>query len=193
MNIANNASAPICGKPNTAVNSADANRSLQQKTKKTNHMPDDKTKHYKAIGFWHSEQEPYFPDPAWFIDKNWDAAERQIVIDYLKKGTAIVYYRGFSWCRFKCHGGFGTTDLTDGTYVYPEGLVHYIEEHDVRLPDDFIHHVKGIPSKSPSITARVLTIFRKNVNILETSYGKLDYNWWLSQKGFNPNQSYKNM
>lgn len=152
--------------------------------KKTNNMADDQIKQYKTIGFWHSKEEPYFPDPAWFIDKNWDATERQIVIDYLKKGTALAHYRGYSWCRLKCRGNFGTADLTDGTYVYPEGLVHYIEAHDVRLPDDFIHHVKGIPSKSTSIIARMLTIFRKNKNIVKTNYGELDHNWWLSQKGF---------
>ncbi|CBN76468.1 conserved unknown protein [Ectocarpus siliculosus] len=32
----------------------------------------------------------------------------------------------------------GCTTLTDGKYVWPEGLAHYIEEHAVRPPDDFV-------------------------------------------------------
>eukprot|EP00904_Undaria_pinnatifida_P009632 jgi/Undpi1/579/HiC_scaffold_10.g04043.m1 len=34
----------------------------------------------------------------------------------------------------------GCCTLTDGTYVWPEGLAHYLSEHAVRPPDDFIAH-----------------------------------------------------
>ena len=35
----------------------------------------------------------------------------------------------------------GRTDLTDGTFVWPDGLAHYVERHDVRLPEQFAAHV----------------------------------------------------
>lgn len=35
----------------------------------------------------------------------------------------------------------GSRELTDGVYVWPEGLVHYIEKHNVRLPRQFVEHV----------------------------------------------------
>ena len=34
----------------------------------------------------------------------------------------------------------GCCTLTDGTYVWPEGLAHYVSEHAVRPPEDFIKH-----------------------------------------------------
>lgn len=36
----------------------------------------------------------------------------------------------------------GSRDLTDGTFVWPEGLAHYVERHDVKLPDHFLQHVR---------------------------------------------------
>ena len=32
----------------------------------------------------------------------------------------------------------GSWDLTDGTWVWPEGLAHYIEAHGVILPEEFV-------------------------------------------------------
>jgi hypothetical protein len=40
----------------------------------------------------------------------------------------------------------GSSDLSDGFWVWPEGLAHYIEDHHVVLPDDFIRHVLAAPS-----------------------------------------------
>lgn len=47
---------------------------------------------------------------------------------------------GFSLCRI-CGCRNGGTELTDGVYVWPDGLAHYVTEHDVRLPDVFVQHV----------------------------------------------------
>jgi hypothetical protein len=32
----------------------------------------------------------------------------------------------------------GGRDLTDGVWMWPEGLAHYVERHAVRLPDEFV-------------------------------------------------------
>ncbi|MFT5048691.1 MAG: hypothetical protein ACI8QZ_000078 [Chlamydiales bacterium] len=32
----------------------------------------------------------------------------------------------------------GSRCLTDGEWVWPEGLAHYVEAHHVRLPDEFL-------------------------------------------------------
>ncbi|HEY1188039.1 MAG TPA: hypothetical protein VGE74_10300 [Gemmata sp.] len=32
----------------------------------------------------------------------------------------------------------GGRDLTDGVWMWPEGLAHYVECHAVRLPDEFV-------------------------------------------------------
>jgi hypothetical protein len=30
----------------------------------------------------------------------------------------------------------------DGTYVWPDGLTHYVREHSVRLPREFLDHLR---------------------------------------------------
>lgn len=127
------------------------------------------------IGYWHSLFEPHYPDPAWFIDPNWDAEEKQRVIDHLKAGQKMPYAQmGFSWCRFRCGiNNLGAAELTDGKYVWPEGLVHYLEAHQVRLPEQVVQDFL----QPESIAGRILTDF---------SPTDLDVTWWKQQRGWNP-------
>lgn len=50
------------------------------------------------------------------------------------------YYMGYSPCRL-CGMNNGALELSDGVYVWPEGLRHYVVDHDVRLPQEFVSHV----------------------------------------------------
>jgi len=45
-------------------------------------------------------------------------------------------------CRF-CGREIGFRELTDGRWVWPEGLGHYVEAHDVRLPEAFLASVRA--------------------------------------------------
>jgi hypothetical protein len=47
-----------------------------------------------------------------------------------------------SFCRFGC-GVNGTIEQTDGVFVWPEGLAHYVEVHSVRLPEEFVEHARA--------------------------------------------------
>lgn len=44
---------------------------------------------------------------------------------------------GYSSCRLckRCDKEMGCCDMTDGVYVFPEGLLHYIACHSVRPPN----------------------------------------------------------
>jgi hypothetical protein len=97
----------------------------------------------KAIGYWKSERESDLPDPHNF-DLSIPAAQRQMVVLYLENGLAYIHYLGHSFCRFGCgkpYWEMGCADLTDSVYAWPEGLSHYIKDHDLWLPSDFIEHV----------------------------------------------------
>ncbi|WP_419702732.1 hypothetical protein [Promicromonospora sp. NFX87] len=74
-------------------------------------------------------------------------------------------YRGMSSCRF-CGELVGHREQTDGTYLWPEGLAHYVAEHDVRLPAEFVRHALG--------TAQDL------------EHRNVDITWWTSLKGPGP-------
>lgn len=63
------------------------------------------------------------------------------VADYLDRGLVHERYRGISWCRFSCgEEQMGSCDFTDGVWIWPEGLSHYLRFHSVRLPEEFILH-----------------------------------------------------
>ena len=48
---------------------------------------------------------------------------------------------GRSRCRICGEPKTGYLTLTDGTFLWPEGLTHYVRDHNVRLPTAFIEHI----------------------------------------------------
>ena len=86
------------------------------------------------------------PDPRDCVDTHWrDTAMGRVefasVLAHLRSGRTHEAFYGYSWCRICHRNDNGTKDLTDGTYVWPEGYAHYIEAHGVKPPQDFIEHV----------------------------------------------------
>lgn len=97
----------------------------------------------RLIGFWAPAdgEESELPDPTDFVDAEYDEDERWWVADYLERGQVALSFTGVSRCRL-CSCPNGSRDLTDGTYVWPEGLGHYVLVHGVRLPAEFITHIE---------------------------------------------------
>ena len=96
----------------------------------------------EVLGWWFDDHAPgHWPRPQLLVSP-WPAGERAAVLHYLRAGKLLVAYTGRSHCRFACgERDMGSCDLTDGTFVWPEGLVHYVERHDVRLPEHFVAQV----------------------------------------------------
>ena len=105
-----------------------------------------KKKTLKLIGYWKEKtfrnEVSKYPDPNLiaFQCVNWEDDDKNRVCQYLKDGNTLFRYRGFSLCRI-CEQFNGSTELTDGVWVWPQGLAHYVEAHDILLPEDFIDHV----------------------------------------------------
>lgn len=137
---------------------------------------------YLAIGYWYEEDRPNLPDPAWFTDDNYPEQEKKKVIDYLKKGKQITLYRGWSNCRICGEKTPGGSDDTDGLYIFPSGLVHYVEKHNLHLPDEFIKRIDENKSRLSEIYLDV-----SNISIHSASF-----DWWKNQKGIDPSRSSKN-
>ena len=96
----------------------------------------------KAIGYWHSEAQPYLPHPQDFIAEGWDGPERDAVLHHLEHRFEIEHqWFGPSRCRLCFDEDNGCLCLTDGFYVWPEGFAHYVRDHGVKPPKEFIQHV----------------------------------------------------
>jgi hypothetical protein len=99
-----------------------------------------------GVGFWFNELAPsLYPRPQALVGA-WRARDRQTVLAHLRGGLVFAAYRGRSFCRFACgERMMGHRDLTDGRHLWPEGLAHYVEHHDVQLPDWFVGAMGGEP------------------------------------------------
>ena len=128
----------------------------------------------KIIGYWHSLSEPDFPDPANFIDDLRDNSVKEYTLKYLRAGIKTnAIHLGSSWCRFRCgNQNLGSAEYTDGQYVWPEGLQHYVEHHNLRLPQIILDKILNIPIPA-------------TVDLDDNKSSNIDYEWWKQQKGRN--------
>ncbi len=103
----------------------------------------------KAVGYWCplpgqpacDEDEVDMPHPGRLVASDWRPGDRARIAAYLKSGCPFQRFRGYSYCRFACgidNSEMGSRTLTDGERAWPEGLAHYIESHEVCLPDVFV-------------------------------------------------------
>lgn len=113
----------------------------------------------RLIGYWRNDQHPEYPDPHDLVDEGWDEGDRFVVASYLMAGTYLRHFMGLSPCRF-CGQHNGASEYTDGVLVWPEGLFHYIEDHNVRLPRAIEDYILGRAAR------------------LETA--PVSANWWLA-------------
>lgn len=121
------------------------------------------------IGYWRSPMEPEFPDPSRFVDLSWSEEERDMVVAHLESESAIWAQAGLSYCRF-CGQDNGSAEMSDGIYLWPEGLAHYLRAHHVRLPDVFVQHVRtGARADRPQLGP-------------EGAFPQVDMDWWRAMK-----------
>jgi hypothetical protein len=78
-----------------------------------------------------------------WIDRDQDPKERARVLSYVSDPTfRLMSWLGDSTCRM-CGKPNGCADYTDGKFIWPEGLAHYVRDHDVWLPLEFVQHALG--------------------------------------------------
>ncbi|GAB3831962.1 hypothetical protein [Kribbella italica] len=119
----------------------------------------------KLIGYWGGPSAQDWPNPHEFVDPSWDRDERETVREYLEDGFVLRAFGGISRCRF-CDQPNGALERTDGQWYWPDGLAHYLAEHDVRLPQSFVDHVLALVDR--------LEVVEREVE------------WWRSQSGCRP-------
>lgn len=87
------------------------------------------------------EQSLKLPDPQRLLEVLGPHPADSRFVAYLRSGHELQACLGYSYCRFHCgidEEQLGCRDLTDGLWVWPEGLWHYVEGHQVPLPEAFL-------------------------------------------------------
>jgi hypothetical protein len=98
------------------------------------------------VGYWRTTPPSEYlglPDPTALVAADWERDRRDQIVAYLRAGNPLASYAGFSSCRFPACGHperarLGSKDLTDGQWIWPEGLWHYVRDHAVQLPDELV-------------------------------------------------------
>lgn len=90
------------------------------------------------IGYWASPRDDRYPHPRDFVGDMPDD-DRDTLVQFLRNGLVARTMMGYSPCRM-CGVDNGSSELTDGTFIWPEGLAHYVEVHSVELPQVFIDY-----------------------------------------------------
>jgi hypothetical protein len=140
----------------------------------------------KAVGYWITGlQDEKLPAPQELVGVM-PADQRDRLTDYLAAGMTQVSYLGMSWCRFGCGIDFelmGSRDLTDGAWVWPEGLAHYVREHQVVLPDEFT--TQALSRETPVVVGWIDEFARAAQHRrpdkpaeLEEPEASVDYTFW---------------
>ena len=132
----------------------------------------------RLIGYWQGPLVPDgWPDVREFVSESPSVELRRAVATYLRSGTAFVVAAGFSACRF-CGIRNGSAELTDGEhFVWPQGLAHYVESHDVWLPEEVVTVARRGPA--PPVDPLGFGLAQ-----LETGEVEVDYKWWQSVHQF---------
>jgi len=110
--------------------------------------------HLQSLGYW-----SWGIDPTKLVDPTWAFGERAKLVKYLRGGVKWRSYFGFSFCRFACgtpNVEMGSADLTDGEWVWPEGLWHYVDKHGVMLPDEFLARARTSGFVVPALDSNAL-------------------------------------
>ncbi len=104
------------------------------------------TRKLVVIGYWaEPESDEDYIDPNHLIEADYPLSLKKKIIKYLNDGLVVSEELGYSFCRFKDgppDEEMGCTEKTDGFWVWPEGLVVYVDKYNIPLPEEFLDHMK---------------------------------------------------
>lgn len=102
----------------------------------------------KLLGYWKAKLDDDYPCPH-ELEAELLPALRERLLSYLRDPPGDFQvswmYLGHSWCRYGCELLNGSRELSDGVWVWPEGLAHYVEHHGLGLlPAEFLDRVESV-------------------------------------------------
>lgn len=136
----------------------------------------------RFIGIWIKNlEDDEYPPPQELVG-NWESRVKSSVVQYLADAIpkdddplsrAQLEYRHA--CLFGCGAELGSSNIFDSQWVWNTGLKHYVAEHNVMLPGEFLQHaMEG-----------------KDKPALSDAYGKADYTFWKEWCRLNRNHAYQ--
>lgn len=100
------------------------------------------------IGFWASSSDDLESNYPWPQERplpiSKDTQHFLNCLDRVESTASYLTYKGLSWCRI-CECDNGCQEYESGQFVWPSGYSHYIREHNVEVPKDFVDYIVNLP------------------------------------------------
>lgn len=95
-----------------------------------------------------------------FQDASWSPDDKSLLVSYLEQGpNVIAASAGQMECEIcGCSLPLGSY-RSDGVWLWPEGLEHYVRSHSLRLPEEFANWIRSqgyAPPKSCDVPVEEL-------------------------------------
>ncbi|WP_299589491.1 hypothetical protein [uncultured Microbulbifer sp.] len=86
--------------------------------------------------------------------------EIERIYTYLDESPCAIAWLGFKRCAFGCKDFVCESYETDGVWAWQGGLLHYITDHFIELPDEFLKHI--LSGERPSCPESLISTFEAN-------------------------------
>jgi hypothetical protein len=73
-------------------------------------------------------------NPKNFVKVDLSSDDKTEIIKFLSSGTAVNFAKGYARCRI-CDEPLSSSDSMKGKYIYPTKAEHYVDKHNVWLPE----------------------------------------------------------
>ncbi len=105
---------------------------------------------YRWYGWWREDRTGVERDPNVFpsihdvIDPGYRDPDQRAILNYLQRSRQLTITGGEGYCVLNCRSSDkqGGVMVTDGVWLWFRPLVHYVEQHHVRLPPEMVEHVR---------------------------------------------------
>lgn len=118
---------------------------------------------------------------------------KEKVLSYLKSGIELYSWLEHVRCLYSCtDNNIGSTEYTDGYWVWTKELIHYVEDHDIDLPPSFITYIqdKGYIIDDNENFLKISKCKQDPTELgAHISYASALWQEWISLKRTNPNSA----
>lgn len=107
----------------------------------------------KWFGFWQvdAENDAHLPLLETWIAPAWQPEDREELLSYIENAPLVVASSNLKSPCLICGALQNSSDFrSDGDWLWPADLAHYISQHRVRIPDSMIQHIRQKAHMPPS-------------------------------------------
>jgi len=99
----------------------------------------------KWFGFWrvNPSSDAYLPELSAWIDPTWNPNDKDKILAYLENSPMVVASTSVRTPCLICDEALNSSNFqSDGVWLWPEDLKHYIHMHHVKIPSSFENHIR---------------------------------------------------